>query len=88
MKRLSFALITVVAVFTGCKSYEDSFNRNLNSTGLYVANSASNTISMFAADPKSGKLRMGRCGQHEGGAGRNAGSDRFHGVNGLAHIGF
>ncbi|HNL11529.1 MAG TPA: beta-propeller fold lactonase family protein, partial [Turneriella sp.] len=56
MKRLSFALITVVAVFTGCKSYEDSFNRNLNSTGLYVANSASNTISMFAADPKSGIL--------------------------------
>lgn len=57
MKRNTFLLLlAAVALSTGCKSYEDSFNRNLDSTGLYVTNSGSNTISMFGADPKSGIL--------------------------------
>ena len=49
-------LFAVLALSTHCKSYEDSFNRNLDSTGLYVTSSAGNTISMFGADPKSGIL--------------------------------
>lgn len=43
-------------VLAHCQSYEDSFNRNTNSTGLYVTNGSSNNISQFAADPKSGTL--------------------------------
>ncbi len=56
MKRIACLTISILAATAGCKSYEDAFNRNLNSTGLYVANSGSNTVSMFAADPKSGIL--------------------------------
>lgn len=40
----------------GCKSYEDSFNRNKNSNGLYITNSGSNTVSQFAVDPLTSKL--------------------------------
>lgn len=57
MKQLKFIAGMAALIFAmGCKSYEDSFNRNLDSTGLYVTNSASNTVSMFGADPKSGIL--------------------------------
>lgn len=57
MKRnILLSLIGMITLFAGCKSYEDSFNRNLDSTGLYVTNSGSNTVSMFGADPKSGIL--------------------------------
>lgn len=58
MSRRIHTLLVFVAVFGGwyCKSYEDSFNRQIDSTGLYVVNSGSNTVSQFAADPKSGTL--------------------------------
>ncbi len=46
-----------------CKSYEDSFNRDIDSTGVYVPNSGSNTVSQLAADPKSGILNdLGQLG--------------------------
>jgi len=43
-------------LLAACTSYEEVFNRNLDSTGLYVTNSSSNTVSQFAVDPKSGIL--------------------------------
>lgn len=57
VRRISLvcALGAVLAVLH-CQSYEDSFNRNIDSTGLYVVNSGSNTVSQFGADPKSGVL--------------------------------
>jgi 6-phosphogluconolactonase (cycloisomerase 2 family) len=57
MRKLYTFFILTAGFSTGaCNSYEDSFNRQINSTGLYVANSGSNTISQFAVDPKSGTL--------------------------------
>lgn len=56
MRLINPAILLLACAAAGCKSYEDSFNRNLDSTGLYVTNSAANTVSMFAADPKGGAL--------------------------------
>lgn len=56
MQNFIFALFSIIVATAGCRSYEDVFNRNLNSTGIYVTNSGSNTVSMFAADPESGIL--------------------------------
>jgi YVTN family beta-propeller protein len=48
-------LMTAIFMFH-CKSYEESFNRNINSTGVYVTNSGSNTITQFSVDPGTGVL--------------------------------
>jgi len=54
--RIYTVLVGLTLLLAACTSYEDAFNRNLDSTGLYVTNSSSNTVSQFAADPKSGIL--------------------------------
>jgi 6-phosphogluconolactonase len=54
--RIYTVLVGLTLLLAACTSYEDAFNRNLDSTGLYITNSSSNTVSQFAADPKSGIL--------------------------------
>lgn len=53
---LIFPVLLTSLLIISCKSYEDGFNRNIDSTGVYVPNSGSNTVSQLAADPKSGGL--------------------------------
>ena len=48
--------MSATLLMAACTSYEEVFNRNLDSTGLYVTNSSSNTVSQFAVDPRSGIL--------------------------------
>lgn len=52
----TFSILIASILGAYCKTYEDSFNRNLDSTGVYVPNSGSNTVSQLAADPKAGGL--------------------------------
>lgn len=54
--RIYTLLMGGALLLAACTSYEEVFNRNLDSTGLYVTNSSSNTVSQFAVDPKSGIL--------------------------------
>src|SRR5688572_10875311 len=54
MKKIFF--MSLVIPLVACVNYKDTYTKNANSTGAYVANSASNTISQYAVDTSTFKL--------------------------------
>lgn len=50
---VSSLLVPLIA----CVNYKDTFTKNLNNTGAYVANSASNTISQYSVDSSTFALK-------------------------------
>lgn len=55
MKRILVSSFLISLV--GCVNYKDTFTQNLNNTGAYVANSASNTISQYSVDSSTYALK-------------------------------
>jgi len=49
-------LASVLICFGACVNYQDTYTKNTNSTGAYVANYAANTISQFSVDSSTFKL--------------------------------